>query len=442
MNVLTFKRGIHPDDMKAGTDEMAIRTILPATGNRMVFPMIQHIGAPCEPIVSVGERVLLGQKIGDAKPVMSAPIHSTVSGTVTEIGLKLTVGGTRVNSVVIENDGLLEEHESIKPRTDYMYFSREEYISIIREAGIVGLGGAGFPTHVKLDPPSDKKIDFVIVNASECEPYLTTDHRVLLEESERIKIGLQIVLKLFPDAKGIIGIETNKMDAIHKMAELCKDDPRISTVALKPKYPQGSEKQLIVACTRREVPSGGLPADIGVIVHNVDTIIAIHRALVRGRPLMRKVVTIDGGAVKNPGNYKVRLGMSYRELIDAVGGFKEEPYKIISGGPMMGIAMYDLDVPIIKTGSAILCLTEKEARLPQESNCIRCSKCVQHCPANLMPLDLNQYVLRGQLDLFEKYHGMDCIECGSCSYICPAKRHLAQSIRATRRSIMAGRKKS
>lgn len=439
MKVRTFKRGIHPPGQKAGTDDKAIEVILPKEGAMMVYPMVQHIGAPCEPVVAVGERVLLGQMIGEAKSYVSAPVHSSVSGVVKAIGPAITPTGIKANAVMIENDGLLEEHDDIKMRDDYEAYTREQYLQMIREAGIVGLGGAGFPTSVKLSPPPDKKIEYIIVNAAECEPYLTTDHRVLLEESERIKIGLQIILKIFPDAKGIIGIETNKMDAIKKMQAICKDDPRIEVMPLKPKYPQGSEKQLIYACTKRAVPSGGLPADIGVIVNNVDTVIAVHRAIVRGRPLMRRIITITGGAVNNPGNFKARLGMSYRDLIEQTGGFKEEPYKIISGGPMMGVALFDLDTPVIKTSSAILCLTEKEAALPEESNCIRCGKCVQHCPSHLLPLELNQFVLRGEMDLFEKYHGVDCIECGSCSYVCPAKRYLAQSIRAARRILLAER---
>ncbi|MDR2904041.1 MAG: electron transport complex subunit RsxC [Clostridiales bacterium] len=441
MKIRTFKRGIHPPGQKGTTNDLAIEVILPKEGAVMVYPMAQHIGAPCEPVVAVGERVLLGQLIGAAKGYVSAPVHSSVSGVVKAIGPVITPAGIMANAVSIENDGLLEEHPSIKTNDDYMNFSRDQCLEMIRAAGIVGLGGAGFPTVVKLNPPADKKIDYVIVNAAECEPYLTTDHRVLLEESDKIKIGLQLLLKIFPNARGIIAIETNKMDALKKLTALCRDDNRIEVVGLKPKYPQGAEKQLIYACTGREVPSGGLPADIGAIVDNVDTVIAIHRAIVRGRPLMRKIVTVTGGAVNRPGNFKARLGMSYRELIEQTGGFKEEPYKIISGGPMMGVAMFDLDVPIIKTSSAILCLTEKEGALPEESNCIRCSKCVQHCPAGLLPLDLNAYVLRGETDLFVKNNGLDCIECGSCSYICPAKRHLAQSIRSARRLALAERSK-
>ncbi len=441
MEVLTFKKGIHPHDEKEHSKDEPIEIIHPRQGTVMVTPMLQHIGAPCEPIVAVGERVLLGQKIGDSKAFMSSPVHSSVSGIVKEIKPTLTPTGISCTGIYIENDGVYEEINSMGDNKNWESFDRERILALIREAGIVGLGGAGFPAHIKLNPPPEKRIDTVILNAAECEPYLTTDYRVLLEESDKLVTGLSIILKLFPGAKGIIGIETNKPDAIEKISKICEGYPNIKVNALKPKYPQGAEKQLIYSCTRREVPSGGLPADIGCIVHNVDTVIAIHRAIVRGRPLMRKIVTVTGGAVNHPGNFKVRLGMPYRELIELTGGFKEEPYKMISGGPMMGVAMFDLDVPVIKTSSAIICLTEKEAQMPQEQNCIRCGKCVGHCPMNLMPLELNQYALRGEMDLFEKYRGLDCIECGSCSYVCPAKRHLAQSIRASRRNLMAAKKK-
>jgi electron transport complex protein RnfC len=314
---------------------------------------------------------------------------------------------------------------------------KDELLRLIREAGIVGLGGAGFPTHIKLSPPAGRRIDTIIVNAAECEPYLTTDHRVMLEDSERLVAGLEAILSIFPEASGIIAIETNKPDAINKMAEAIKGKQRIKIMGLVPKYPQGAEKQLIYACTRRETPSGGLPADIGCLVDNVDTVIAIARAAHQGRPLVRRIVTMAGGCVPKAGNYEVRLGMSFRDLVDAIGGFSEEPCKIISGGPMMGVAMFDLDVPVIKTSSAFLCLTEEEGRLPGERGCVRCGKCVDHCPMRLLPFELSQLAASRDEEGFVKNHGLDCIECGSCSYICPAKRHLAQSIRATRRDLMS-----
>lgn len=441
MKALTFKRGVHPPDSKHYTNRKPIQILMPTVDSDIVIPMSQHIGAPCEPIVAKGDRVLLGQKIAESSAFVSAPIHASVSGTVKEIKSVLTPSGAMSNAIVITNDGLYEEDPSLGKDTDYETFSREKIIEKVKNAGIVGLGGAGFPTHIKLNPAPDKKIDSIIVNAAECEPYLTTDHRILLEKTDRVVKGLEIVLKLHPNAHGYIAVETNKPDAIDVLTKATANNSKITVCPVQTKYPQGSEKQMIYAITKREVPSGKLPADVGCIVDNVDTILAIERAVVKDRPLMRRIVTLTGGAVKNPGNYQVRIGMSFRELIDMAGGFVEEPAKVIAGGPMMGIAVYSLDVPIIKTSSAILCLTKDEAILPEESNCIRCGKCVGVCPMGLMPLELNSDVIAKDYDAFDKNHGLDCIECGSCSYVCPAKRHLAQSIRVTKRAVMAMKKK-
>ncbi|NLL69546.1 MAG: electron transport complex subunit RsxC [Epulopiscium sp.] len=439
MKALTFKRGIYPPHGKHYTENKPIEVLMP-TGD-LIYPMVQHIGAACEPLVKKGDHVFLGQKIGEAKAFVSAPIHSTVSGIVKDITPMLHPNGTKVMSVIVENDKKYEEDPSIGMQEDYKKMSREEIIEKIKEAGIVGMGGAGFPTFIKLSPPSEKKIDRILINGAECEPYLTSDYRVMLEESERVAEGLRIILHLFPKAKGYIGIEDNKPEAIAKMREATKKDVNIEVVVLKTKYPQGSEKQLIYACTKREVPSGKLPADVGCIVQNIDTVVAIHRAIVRGRPLMRRIVTVSGGAIKEPKNFKVRIGTTYRELIEAAGGFIETPTKVISGGPMMGISLFSLDVPIIKTSSAILCLTKEEAVLPPEKVCIRCGKCVDICPMNLLPLSLNSHVLHHEWDAFEKEHGLDCMECGSCSYICPAKRHLVQSIRTGKKTVLLNKKK-
>ncbi|HQD49996.1 MAG TPA: electron transport complex subunit RsxC [Defluviitaleaceae bacterium] len=440
MQLLTFKRGIHPPDGKHLTENKPIEYLLPK--GDLVYPMVQHIGAPCEPIVKKGDRVLVGQKIGETKAYVSSPIHSSVSGTVKNIAPMLHPNGNKVLSVIVENDGLYEEHESIGPKGDYKDLSREQIIEIIKEAGIVGMGGAGFPTFIKLSPPPEKKIDTIIVNGAECEPYLTSDYRVMLEETDRVVTGLKIILKLFPEAKGYIAVENNKMKAVEALLEETKNVDNIEVKVLKTKYPQGSEKQLIYALTGREVPSAGLPADVGCIVQNIDTVVAIHRAIVRGRPLMRRIVTVTGGAIKDPKNFKVKIGTSYRELIEAAGGFVEEPVKIISGGPMMGIALPSLDVPVCKGTSAILCLTREEAQLPQEQNCIRCGRCISACPMGLMPLELNRYAIHKDIEQFETMHGMDCMECGSCSYICPAKRHIVQSIRTAKKAVLENRKKN
>lgn len=440
MKLLTFKRGIHPPDGKHFTENKPIETLLPK--GDLVFPMSQHIGAPCEPIVKKGDKVLVGQKIGEAKAFVSSPIYSSVSGIVKDVTPMLHPNGSKVLSVIIENDGLYEEHESLGPKGDYKNLSKEQIVEIIKEAGIVGMGGAGFPTHIKLSPPPEKNIDTIIINGAECEPYLTSDHRIMLEETDKVIEGLKIILQLFPQAKGYIGVENNKMDAVKALKEALEGVSNIEVKVLQTKYPQGAEKQLIYAITGREVPSGGLPADVGCIVQNIDTAVAIQRAVVKGRPLMRRIVTVTGGAIKDPKNFKVRLGTSYRELIEAAGGFVSEPVKVISGGPMMGIALSSLDVPVIKGTSAILCLSKEEAGLPEERNCIRCGKCVSVCPMNLLPLQLNQYAINYDMEKFELSHGMDCIECGSCSFTCPAKRHLVQSIRTAKKTILNNRRKN
>ena len=429
----TFKRGIHPNEQKQYTENVPITTLLPAAGSEMVFPMVQHLGAPCKPLVEKGQKVLVGEKIGDNEAFFCAPVHSSVSGVVKDIRPHLTVAGTIVESVIIESDGELAEHESIKPRGSFENISREEIFGIIREAGIVGLGGAGFPTHVKLSPPPDKKIDTVIVNGCECEPYLTTDNRVMIEESDRIVTGLRVILKLIPSAKGIIAVEDNKPEAIEALKKNSAGIPNIEVAVVRTKYPQGCEKQLVNAITKREVPSGGLPIDVGCIVNNVDTVIAIHRSIVRGRPLMRKVVTLTGGAIRNPGNYKARLGTKLNDLVEQAGGFKTIPAKIVVGGPMMGVAIFDTDVPVVKTTEGVLFLTDEESYIPPERNCIRCGSCVEYCPAGLIPTELNADILKEDGEAFVRHNGLDCIECGSCSYICPAKRRLSQAIRTIRR---------
>ncbi len=441
MNELSFPRGVHPHDEKEHTCDHAIKEIFPDKGSHLVYPMSQHLGAPATPIVSVGDYVKVGQKIAEAEAFVCAPIHASVSGTVTAVEKRLTAGGVEVMSVVIENDDEYTDIDSISGDFDYQKFTKDEIIAKVKDYGIVGLGGAGFPTFIKLNPPEDKKIDHIIVNAAECEPFLTTDYRVMLEETDRLIEGLKIILHIHKDAKAVIGIETNKMEAIKVLEEKLKDIPNMSVARLKPKYPQGSEKQLIFAVTGREVPSGKLPADVGCIVNNVDTVVAIHRAVVRNRPLMRRIVTLSGDCYKNPGNYKVRIGMSLNELIEKTGGLTKEAHKIISGGPMMGVSIYSTDVPISKTNSAFLFFSEDKADTGVESNCIRCGRCVSHCPVGLLPLNLNRMIIKDDLESFEKCNGLDCIECGSCSYICPAKRHLAQSIRYGRKTVMANKRK-
>ena len=442
MQALTFKRGVHPPDGKALSAEQPIQVILPKENSELFYPMSQHIGAPCEPLVAVGDHVKVGQKIAESPAFMSSPIFASVSGEVVDIRPMLVPGGATVKSIVVKNDGKMEEIEGLNQGRDYTTMSNEEILAAIKDAGVVGLGGAGFPTHVKLNPPKDTPIDHILINAAECEPYLTCDYRLMLEEPERIVKGLQIMLKLHPGAKGVIGIEMNKPKAIESMTKACEGIVNITVQPLVTKFPQGSEKHLIYAITKREVKSGALPASAGCIVDNVDTVVAIERAICKGRPLMRRIVTVSGKGIKNPGNYKIRIGMTLRDLVDAIGGFNEganAPVKLIAGGPMMGPTLYTLDVASVKTTSGLLCFTQEEAFIPEERNCIRCGKCVEHCPMGLQPFLLNACALKGDGEGFVKHHGLDCIECGSCSYECPAKRQLAQSIRATKK-IEAGKK--
>lgn len=440
MSLFTFKGGIHPYDGKELSKDKAIVEYLPK--GDCVYPLSQHIGAPAQPIVKKGDRVLVGQKIGQAQGFVSANIHSGVSGTVKGIESRMTANGTKVSSVVIENDGLFEEidfKQNIRP-LDEMY--REDVKDVIKEAGIVGMGGAGFPTHVKLSPKNEEIIDTIIVNGAECEPYLTSDYRRMLEEPEKIVTGLQIVINLFDHAKGIIAIEDNKPDAIKKLTELTQNITNIEVKAVKTKYPQGAERQLIFANTGRQINSSMLPADVGCIVHNIDTIVAIYNAVIEGRPLYERIVTVTGDAVNDTGNFRVRLGTNAQELIDEVGGFNiEDPGKIISGGPMMGKAMLSLDVPLVKGSSALLCFREDIVSAVEPSNCIRCGRCVEVCPGRVMPNRLADAALHGDYDTFMKYDGMECCECGCCSFVCPAKRHLTQIIAGTRKQILANRKR-
>lgn len=440
MGLLTFKRGIHPPHGKKLSQEKNIETLLPK--GDLVFPMSQHIGAPCEPVVKKGDRVLVGQKIGEAMAFVSSPIHSSVSGTVKNVCPMPHPNGGKVMSVVIENDHQYEEAETLVPHSDYSKLTRDELVKIIKDAGMVGMGGACFPTHIKLTPPEDKKIDSIIINAAECEPYLTCDYRMMLEKADEIITGIKIILQLFPGVTAYIGIEDNKPQAIKIMAEAAKAASNIEVKTVKTKYPQGAEKQLIYAITGREVPSGKLPADAGCVVQNVDTAYEIYNAVVNGKPLTERVVTVTGEAVKNPKNFRVKFGTSLTELIEAADGFNEDPVKIISGGPMMGTALSTLELPVIKGTSGLLCLTAKQAELPEESNCIRCGKCVEACPMFLIPSKLNAQVVKGDYEGFEENHGMDCIECGCCSFACPAKRHLTQTCRQGKRTIIANRRKN
>lgn len=435
----TFKGGIHPYEGKELTMDKEIVEYLPK--GDMVYPVSQHIGAPAKPVVKKGDRILAGQLIAEAGGFVSANIHSSVSGTVKAIEARLTSSGSKVNSIIIENDNKYESVEFTPVSKPVSELQRDEILDAVKAAGVVGMGGAGFPTNVKLSPKNADEIDRIIVNASECEPYLTSDYRRLMEQPEKIIEGLRIALHLFKGSKGIIAVENNKPEAIKLLREKLGTDSDITVHSMKTKYPEGAERQLIYANTGRYINSKMLPADVGCIVHNVDTIYSIYEAVREGKPLITRIVTVTGDAIENPCNFKVRTGTSYAELVEAAGGFKGTPAKIISGGPMMGKAIYSLDIPITKSSSAILCLSKDEASEYEPSACIRCGRCVSVCPGRVMPNQLARLANAGEIDAFIKYNGMECCECGCCSYICPAKRPLTQVIAGTRKLVLANKKK-
>ena len=438
MAKLTFKGGIHPYDGKELSKDKPIKAVLPK--GDLVYPLSQHIGAPAKPIVAKGDHVLTGQKIAEAGGFVSAPVYATVSGTVKAIEPRRVVTGDNVMSIVVENDGLYDEVEypAVKPLED---MTREEIIACIKEAGIVGMGGAGFPTFIKLSPKEPEKIDYVIANCAECEPYLTSDYRRMLEEPQKLVDGLKVYLKLFENARGILAVEDNKPDCIELLRKLTKDETRISVKTLKTKYPQGAERQIIYAATGRSINSSMLPADAGCVVNNVDTIVAVYHAVYEGRPLMNRIVTVTGDAVADPRNFIVRIGTNYHELVEEAGGFKEEPVKIISGGPMMGFGIFDLNVPTTKTASALLCLTQDDVSRMEPSACINCGRCVEACPSRLVPSMLADFAEHYEEEEFLSHDGMECCECGCCSFVCPAKRPLTQQIKSMRKIQLSKRKK-
>ena len=438
MGLLTFKGGIHPNDGKSLAKDQPIKEVIP-TG-KMIYPLSQHIGAPATAIVGKGDAVLKGQKIAEAGGFVSAPIYSSVSGKVIALEKHLNPTGNSVDCIVIENDGEYNEVEYSRPKA-LGEMSKEEILNKIGEAGIVGMGGAGFPTRVKLSPKEPDKIEYIIANCAECEPYITADYRRMLENTEELVSGMRVVLSLFENAKGIFGVEDNKKDCIEKLQEAIKDEPRMEVRVLQTKYPQGAERQLIYALTKRAINSSMLPADAGCIVDNVETLVGIHNAVVTGRPLLERVVTVSGDAVVHPGNFKVLLGTNHQEVIEAAGGFNCSPEKVISGGPMMGFAMISLDAPITKTSSSILAFEKDVVAKSTESACINCGRCVEVCPSRIIPSRLADFAQRFNEEAFLKWNGLECVECGSCSYVCPAKRQLKQSIGAMRKIALANKRK-
>ena len=439
MGKLTFRGGIHPYEGKELSKDHPIEKYLPK--GDLVYPLSQHIGAPSVPCVKKGDTVLAGQKIADAGGFVSVPLHASVSGTVKGIEKRLNATGSMVDCIVIENDQQYQETEFQEARLEDL--TKEEILNRIKEGGVVGMGGAGFPTHVKLAPKDPSKIEYILVNGAECEPYITSVYRRMIEEPEKVVKGLQVILTLFDSAKVYICIEDNKPDCIAKMKGLVKDIDRIEVKEMMTKYPQGGERTLIYAATGREINSTMLPADVGCVVDNVETVISVYKAVILGRPVNSRVVTVTGDGIKEPKNLLVLAGTDMSELVDAAGGLKAKIAKAISGGPMMGFALYDLHVPCTKTTSAFLFLEHDAVSEAQEiqTACINCGRCVNVCPGHVLPARLAKLAERGDMAGFEALDGMECCECGCCSYICPAKRPLTQSIKSMRKMVLASRRK-
>ena len=436
MNLKAFSGGLHPPDSKHSAANAIEVCPLP---EELVIPMSQHIGAPADPCVAVGDLVKKGQLIANAKGFVSVPIHASSSGEVIAVEPRLHPMGKLLPAVVIKPDAEDCWDESLQG-SDPDALSADELKNLIRDAGIVGMGGATFPAHVKLSPPEDKKIDTLIINGVECEPFLTADHRLMLEESERILDGIDILRKVLGIKRAVIGIEANKPDAIEK---LTKEGAarKIEVQALEVKYPQGAEKQLILAITGREVPSGGLPMEVGVVVQNVGTTAAVADAVISGFPLVERICTVTGSGINEQKNLRIKVGTSLQHLVDYCGGLNGDPTKRIMGGPMMGMTQLSLDVPATRGTSGLLIFREGDIPLAEQGPCIRCARCVKACPANLLPTTIAAYT---RLDMFaeaEDYNAMDCIECGCCSYICPSFIPLVQSLRHAKAAILEKRRK-
>ncbi len=405
----------------------------------VTIPMQQHIGAPCKPVVTVGDTVYVGTVIGDSEAFVCAPIHSSVSGTVKSITKVTLPGGNSTDAVVIESDGQDTPDPEIKPP---VVEDQQDFLKAVRASGLVGLGGAGFPAHVKLNVPADKEIDTLLINCAECEPYITADNREVLENSWAVMSGIYAVTEILGIKRVIIGIEDNKPEAIRILKEIAdneKYDPEdiIRVLPLKASYPQGAEKVLIKACTGREVPAGKLPADAGCIVMNVTSVAFLSDYLKTGMPLVKKRLTIDGSAVKEPKNVIVPIGTPISEVMEFCGGYKAEPRKMLMGGPMMGLALSDDSLPVLKQNNAILAFDEREARLTEATDCIRCGRCVSACPMRLMPTKLCAAVKLKDFEAMQKYQLMTCMECGSCAFSCPAHRHIVQTIRLGKSQLRA-----
>ncbi len=433
----TFPGGLHPADNKLWTATSPIENVpLP---EELIIPLSQHIGAPADACVDVGDQVKKGQVVGSAKGFVSVPVHASTSGEVVAVEPRLHPSGRMLPAVVIRPDGADAWREDL-PKGDPELLTADEIRDRLRDAGIVGMGGATFPAHVKLSPPEEKPIDTLIINGVECEPYLTADHRLMLEEPDRVLRGVAILRKVLGVDTVCIGIEANKPDAIALMTEKCAGSG-VEVIPLEVKYPQGAEKQLILAITGREVPSGGLPMEVGVVVQNVGTAAAVADAIIDGMPLIERICTVTGSGVVAQKNLRIRVGTPLQHLVDQCGGLNGEPAKLIMGGPMMGMAQLSLDVPATRGTSGLLIFREGDVPLVEEGPCIRCARCVRACPANLLPTTIAAYTRLDMFDEAEGYNAMDCIECGCCSYSCPSFIPLVQSLRHAKGAILEKRRK-
>jgi len=427
MGIGTFDRGIHPEYHKELTAGKRIESA--ALPKVVIIPLQQHAGALCEPLVKKGDTVVEGQKIGDVLAFISAPVHASISGKVKDIELAHHPVGVRTLSIIIEGDGAVKQWP-VNEKVSLDSFNPDAIREKIREAGIVGMGGAGFPSSVKLQPPKGVTIDTVILNGCECEPYLTADHRLMVEEPEKVVWGLKAIMKAVGASKGIIGIEENKPDAVEAVKKAASGPSGVSVVVLEAKYPQGAEKMLIQAAIKRKVPVGKLPLDAGVLVNNVGTAVAFYEALNWGKPLIERALTVSGNAVREPKNLRVRIGTSFEDVLNQCGGIiRDGEVEVLNGGPMMGVAQGSLSAPVVKGTSGITALRGVSLKPAGYGPCIKCASCVEACPMGLMPYRLGDYGKAHRTAEFKGWAGLSCIECGCCSYICPAKRPLVQWIR-------------